>query len=68
MVLRRVRIWSFDLYEAFRADRLVAAACFVKVWRVVEEANGALGGVAVEEGFEGEVVDVGIARQLDFGG
>ena len=37
----RVRIWTFDLDEAFRANRLLTAAGSIQVGRVIHEADWA---------------------------
>jgi len=66
MMLRGMWIWSLDLYEALRADGLVATTCLIKIRRVVEEANGALGRVFVQKGFDTLAVDIGIMRKIYF--
>ena len=38
LMLWKMRVWTFDLYEAFRADVLVATSSFVQVRRVVQKA------------------------------
>lgn len=62
MVLREVRLGALDLHEAFAADGLVAAPGVVEEGRVVEEADGALGGVLVEGDLERLAIDAGVLR------
>jgi hypothetical protein len=66
MVLRRMRVRSFDLYKTFRANGLVAATSFVQVGRITEEANGALGRVLVEKDLDPLAINVRIFGQLHF--
>lgn len=40
-MFRRVRVRSFDLHKAFRADGLVATPGFVQIGRIVEETDRA---------------------------
>ena len=48
-MLRRVRVRPFDLNEALRANRLIAASSLVEVWWIVQEANRAICRVLVKK-------------------
>lgn len=65
-VLRWMRVRASDLYKAFRADRLIAASCFVEMWWVVEKADWTLKCILVKIRLNLLAVDVGIIGQLDF--
>lgn len=58
-------IWTLDLYKAFGADRLTAAASLVQVWRVEEETDGAFLRVLVEKEFDCLSIDVWIMREAN---
>lgn len=62
----RVWIRTLDLYKAFGADGLTAAASLVEVWRVEEETNGAFLRVLVQKEFDGLSVDGWFVREADF--
>lgn len=47
LVLRRMRVRPLNLYEALRADGLVAAPSFVEVWWIVYKADRALRSIFV---------------------
>jgi hypothetical protein len=64
-MLRWMGIGSLDLYKALGANGLIAASRLVKIGRVVEEANRALGCVFVKEDFDALAIDVPILGQLD---
>lgn len=52
MVFGDVGICALDLYKAFGTDFLVATACSVEVWWVVEEAYRAFFRIAVQDRFD----------------
>lgn len=56
-VLRRVRIRSFNLHEAFRTDGLIAASRSVQVGWIVQEANGTLGRILVQNRIDRPTID-----------
>ena len=66
MMFRRMRIWTLDLYKAFRADGLIAAACLVKVWWVVKKADWTFGGILVQICLNRLPVHIRVSRKLDF--
>jgi hypothetical protein len=64
-MLRRVRIRTLDLYEALGTDRLITAASFVEVWRIVHEADGTLCSIFVQDSLERRAIDSWISWQTD---
>jgi hypothetical protein len=60
-----MRIGSLDLHEAFRTDRLIAAASFVQVWGIVEEADGALRRLTVEIGLDWQTRHIGVMWEAE---
>ena len=65
-MLRWVRIGTFDLDETLGADGLVTTASLVQIGRIVNEANGALGRILIQECLDPLTVDVRIFLKLDF--
>lgn len=66
MMFWRMRIRSLDLYEAFRADRLITTSSLIQVWRVVEEADGTLGSILVKERLQQMSMHIWILGKLQF--
>lgn len=63
-MLRRMWIGSLNLYEALGADQLIAATGFVKIGRVINEADGAFDRVFVKKHFERLPIDIRILGKL----
>jgi hypothetical protein len=64
-MLRRMRVRTFDLYEAFGADGLIAAAGLVEIWRVVHETDGAFRSIFVQDSLKRRAVDSWFSWQAD---
>jgi hypothetical protein len=64
MVLRRMRIWAFDLYETFGTDGLVAASRLVQIIWVVKKADGTLLRVLVQNNLDVFTIHIRIYREL----
>jgi hypothetical protein len=62
MVLGRVRIGSFDLYEALGAYWLVATACLIEIRWVEHEANWTFLSILVQKRLGSLPIDIGIFR------
>lgn len=60
-----VRVGSFDLDEAFRADSLIATAGAIEVRRIVEKAYRTFHHVLVQLRLYRLTIDLGFVRQLD---
>ena len=60
-----MRIGPLDLHKTLGADGLVTATRPIQVRRVEEEADGALGRVAVQESFDGPTIDVYRLRKVN---
>lgn len=63
-MFRDMWIWPFNLDEAFRTDCLIATSCFVKIWRIVEEADWTFRSVLVKICFNGLTIDVRVLGEL----
>lgn len=64
-VLRRVRVWPFDLYKTFRTNSLIATTSLVKIRRIVYKTNRTLYCISIEESLHHLSVDVRIFRKLN---
>jgi hypothetical protein len=63
-MLRRMRVWSFDLHETFRANCLITASRRVEIRRIIQEADGAFAGVFVQVHFDWLAIHKRIVRKL----
>ena len=58
-------VWSLNLYEAFRADRLITASRCIEIRRVVKEADRTFAGVFVQVHLDGLTIHKGILGELE---
>jgi hypothetical protein len=59
-----MRVRSFDLHKAFRADGLITTPSFVQVGRVIEKANRTFRGILVEEDLKALTIDIRVSGEL----
>jgi hypothetical protein len=58
-------VWSFNLYEAFRADCLITASRCIEIRRIVKEADRTFASVFVQIYLDGLTIHKGILRKLE---
>ena len=64
MVLGWMGIGPLNLYKALGANRLIATARLVEMWRVEHEADGALLGILVQECLDTLSIDIRVLGQI----
>ena len=61
-MLRRMRVRSLDLYEAFGAECLITTTSLVQIRRIIKETDWTFSGIFIQVGFNRMATDKGVCR------